>query len=345
MYFSVFFANILYFCCFMNTIVDINENNIQKRDPEILRILLFDNTTKQNIFWATNDYADLGERFGYNCPILPELVTGEYVKIIRPRTLKARELQTARSREMAEVFTPAWVCNAQNNLIDEAWFGKKDVFNTELENHTWKSTTEPIQFPDGKSWKDYVRDTRLEITCGEAPYITSRYDATTGEPIEIPQRIGILDRKLRVVSENTDTSGAWLDWAQEAFKNVYAYEWQGDNLLLAREAMLYTFIDCYRAKFGKEPQKQSILAIARIIAWNVWQMDGLKCVVPDSCHETESNQLGLFEDEPTKIIKRCKGCEDDNIWKHNGTYCIIKDWDADKKKGKEIRFVDLIAKL
>lgn len=331
----------------MNTIVDINENNIQNYDPEVLKALLYDNTTKQNIFWATNDYAELGDQFGYYQPILPELVTGEYIKIIRPRTLKARELQSARSREMAEVFTPAWVCNAQNNLIDEAWFNKKGVFNKELDNHTWTPTTKPIQFPKDKTWKDYVRDTRLEITCGEAPYITSRYDATTGEPIEIPQRIGILDRKLRVVSENTDTSGEWLEWAQEAYKNVYGYEWQGDNLLLAREALLFTFIDCYRAKFDKEPQKQSVLAIAKIIAWNVWQMDGLKCVVPDSCHEDveEVNQLSLFGDAPSPIKKRCKGCEKDSIFEHNGTYCIIKDWGADKKRGKEIRFVDLITKI
>ena len=41
--------------------------------------------------------------------------------------------------------------------------------------HLWETTTDPIIFPDGKSWKDYVRDTRLEITCGEAPYIVSRY--------------------------------------------------------------------------------------------------------------------------------------------------------------------------
>ncbi len=48
-----------------------------------------------------------------------------------PRVLKSRDTQTARSRDMAEVFTPSWICNAQNNLIDEAWFGRKEVFNVE----------------------------------------------------------------------------------------------------------------------------------------------------------------------------------------------------------------------
>ena len=46
---------------------------------------------------------------------------------------------------------------------------------------------------------------RLEISCGEAPYLVSRYDTVMGETIPISQRIGLLDRKLRVVSENTDT--------------------------------------------------------------------------------------------------------------------------------------------
>ena len=104
---------------------------------------------------------------------------------------------------MAEVFTPSWVCNAQNNLVDEAWFGRKDVFNVEdTANHTWKANTDKIEYPKGKTWKDYVRATRMEMTCGEAPYLVSRYDATTGESIPLQERIGLLDRKLRVISEN-----------------------------------------------------------------------------------------------------------------------------------------------
>ena len=101
--------------------------------------------------------------------------------VIRPRVLKSKENQTDRAKGMAEVFTPSWVCNAQNNLVDEAWFGRKDVFNVEdTANHTWKANTDKIEYPKGKTWKDYVRATRMEMTCGEAPYLVSRYDATTG---------------------------------------------------------------------------------------------------------------------------------------------------------------------
>ena len=267
--------------------VDILENEIREHYPDVLEILLRDHTTQKNIFWATDNYTEFGSGYEYNSPILPELITGERGNIIMPRVKKDKLLQQIRIRDMAEVFTPLWICNAQNNLIDDAWFGRKNVFNTEIANkdgsHSWITNPKKITFPEDKTWKHYVRDTRLEITCGEAPYITSRYDTTTGEYIPVENRIGLLDRKLRVVSENTDTTGEWLEAAQTAYKNTYAFEWQGDSLLLAREAMLYTFIDNYTLKFKKPPQLKSIRYIAYIISWNVWQMDGLKGVVPNSC--------------------------------------------------------------
>lgn len=59
------------------------------------------------------------------------------------------------------------------------------------------------QVSEGKTWKDYVKSKRLEVACGEAPYLVSRYDATTACPIPISHRVGILDRKFRVIDENT----------------------------------------------------------------------------------------------------------------------------------------------
>ena len=55
---------------------------------------------------------------------------GEYANVVQPRTCKDRETQASRSRDKAEVFSPSWLCNAQNNLIDNAWFGREGVFNT-----------------------------------------------------------------------------------------------------------------------------------------------------------------------------------------------------------------------
>ena len=330
----------------MNFEPDINENDILTLGKEVLDALLRDHTTGENIFWATSDYECLGEGYGYKKPILPELVTGENNKVVMPRVLKSKEQQTSRAKDMAEVFTPSWVCNAQNNLVDEAWFGRKDVFNTTSDDgKAWEATADPITFPEGKTWKDYVRATRMEITCGEAPYLVSRYDTTTGEPIPLQQRIGMLDRKLRVVSENTTTSGEWLEMTQEAYKNIYGFEWQGDNLLLAREALLTSFIEYYQAKFGKAPLQKSILYIAYIISWNIWQMDGLKGVVPDSCKNGEIViEHDLFGDTEKKVY--CQGCQQDTIKGHNGIYCLIRDWgNKDPKTGesnRKIRYIDLI---
>ena len=280
-----------------------------KQYPEVLEMLLKDHTTQQNIYWATNSYADRGKGYQFKDAITIDRITGDNGMIIRPRSVKSKDEQTKRSKDMAEVFTPSWVCNAQNNLIDDAWFGKQGVFNSESPDHTWKAISGKIEYPEGKTWKDYVRDTRLEITCGEAPYLVSRYDTVSGMPIELTERIGLLDRKLRVVSENTETTGEFLDWCQEAYKNTYGYEWQGDNLLLAREALLFTFLDYYKAKFGEDPLLKSIQYIAYIISWNVWQMDGLKFCPPG--------------EEP---------CEGDLFNPSN--LCLIRDWRKPRDKQK-----------
>lgn len=333
----------------MQNKIDILENDIVQQYPGVLDILLLDRTTRENIFWATDNYEHLGKGYSFKSSILPELITGENGNVIMPRVKKDILLQQSRSREMAEVFTPSWVCNAQNNLIDNAWFGREGVFNTEIETsegHIWKTNKSKIEFPKGKTWRDYVRDTRLEIACGEAPYITSRYDTTTGEFIPLENRIGLLDRKLRVINENIHESTPWLKVAQDAYRNTYAYEWQGDNLLLAREAMLITFIENYREKFGKEPIQRSIRFIAYIISWNVWQMDGIKCVVPNSCGKVKPSQLNLFGDVLLVDNSFCDGCFNNKIRRHNGTYCIIKDWNKKEegtgKRGRKTRFVDLL---
>jgi hypothetical protein len=177
--------------------------------------------------------------------------------------------------------------------------------------------------------------------------LTSRYDTTTGDFIPVPDRIGLIDRKLRVLSENIDDSGKWLELAQTAYKSTYGFEWQGDNLLLAREAMLVTFIENYKHKFDKEPLLKSIQYIAYIVSWNLWQMDGLKGVIPNTCTTKEETTDDLFGAGQTLAIP-CQGCKTGTIHKHNGIYALIKDWSAKDPitgtKGHKIRFVDLIKK-
>lgn len=326
----------------MQVVIDILENELIEKYPDVLGILLRDQTTHKNIFWATDNYEHFGDSYRFNSEILPELITGEKGNVIMPRVHKDKILQLARSKEMAEVFTPSWICNAQNNLVDNSWFGKDGVFNKEivLKNGTksWETAKEKIVFPKGKTWLDYVRDTRLEITCGEAPYLVSRYDTTTGEFIQIENRIGILDRKLRVVNENLDSINEWFEAVETAYKSTYGFEWQGDSLLLAREALLITFIENFTHKFETEPPLDYIQNIAEIISWNIWQMDGLKGVIPNSCKDEIIDISDFFETKTE--IKKCKGCETQNIKSHNGIYCNIMDWDIEKP----IKFISLLEK-
>ena len=168
---------------------------------DILKIVLKDRTTNKNIIWGTDDYSQNGIEYYAENHIELRLIEGKYTKIIEPRVLKDKEKQDLRTKDKAEVFTPSWVCNSQNNMVDEIWFGKKEVFNKELEEK-WKTIEEKIEFPKGKTWKKYVELVRMEITCGEAPYLVSRYDTVTGKKIKVKDRIGLLDRKLRVIGEN-----------------------------------------------------------------------------------------------------------------------------------------------
>ena len=88
-----------------------------------------------------------------------------------------------------------------------------------------KTNFEKIEFPKNRNltWEKYVDARRMEISCGEGPYLVSRYDSVTGEEIPLMSRIGILDRKMRVINENTENEEEWFKWAQRAFQSVYGY--------------------------------------------------------------------------------------------------------------------------
>lgn len=305
--------------------VDIIENDILELGENIMKLLLKDRTTKKNIIWATNDYKIYGLKAEEEMKV--HQITGENTKIIQPRVTKNKKEQTDRTKDKAEVFTPSWICNVQNNLIDNSWFGKKDVFNVE-KNKTWKTNCEKIVFPDNKTWKEYVLSQRLEITCGEAPYLVSRYDTVSGKKINVENRIGLLDRKLRIISENVDEQKKWVLWAKKAYKSIYGYEYQGDNLLLARENLLYTFIESFYNKFGDHPKENDIKSIAIIISWNIWQMDGITSEVPHCAKETLYQQLSLFDDYSSIKLER------------NKQFCVIKDWN--NKNNNVIVFREMI---
>lgn len=280
--------------------IDIIEQHIADRSLDLLKIILKDKSTGIYIKWATDNYADYGEAYSAEKEMFPEMIIGNFTNIIQPRVSKSVEEQTQRTRDKAEVFTPTWIVNAQNNLVDEAWFQRKNVFNTPKDN-SWITTAHSIPFTEEKTWQQYVELKRLEISCGEAPYLVTRYDTVTGEEIPINERVGLLDRKMRVINENIDNELEWEYWTLRAFQSIYGYEYQGDNVLLARENLLYTYWDNMYEKFGHEPTLLQQKKIANIVSWNIWQMDGITMTAPYSVKRNDYVQLSLFGAEEPDI--------------------------------------------
>ena len=321
---------------------DILEWNVPE---EVLAVLLKDRSTGRNLIWATDDYAARGKGFGANDEMLVAQIVDKDHPVIRPRVDKNAVEQRQRSVKRAEVFTPSWICNKQNNLVDAAWFGWKkpdsSPFNTEVAKFDpetefgWKSTCGKgkVKFPKGKTWQDYVKAPRLEVSCGEAPYLASRYDTVSGRIIPLGERIGLLDRKLRVITENIGTGDIqdWLYYAKRAVQSIYGFDWQGDNVLLARENVLFTVVESFNADFfGDESSclnwtTKSLLEFAEIISWNIWQMDGIKYVVPMSC-KPEVEGFDLLDGKSFTI--ECPGCRKKDNSRHTGTYCKIMDWNS-----------------
>jgi hypothetical protein len=258
--------------------------------------------------------------FAPTANITTDLITGTLGSLIQPRALKSKTEQLYRTRDKAEVFTPLSVVKQMNDACDTKRVTKNN-------------------------WQEYVGLLKLEITCGEAPFIVSRYDPVSDkqELLPLAERVGFLDKKLRVVSKYCNTQEDWLNWAKIAFQSSYGYEWQGDSLLIARENLLYTFIDYFQAQFKEPPSLELQKEIAEIIVWNIFQMDGLKYVIPMSCKTETVTIKGtetLFGKEDDRVVeKTCEGCENKTAKNHNGIYVKTMDWKADNI----IRFVDIIS--
>lgn len=311
----------------MNILIDLNQYPV----VNVLDVLLKDKTTKENIIFATDSYTSFGADYSEESQITADKLRGFDTCEIQPRVFKSLEAQKLRTRVKAEVMTPGWIVCKMNAYADEEWFGRPNVFET-LEGESWMPFEGHIEFPEGKSWQEYVDSRRIEITCGEAPYIVSRYDVTTGEIIPLNRRIGLLDRKMRIVNENTSTEEEWHKWALRAFQSVYGYEWQGDNLLIARINLLNSYVDYMEEHLKRKPTEAELRKIANVIVWNFWQMDGFTCTIPyaePEKEETEQFSLdGFFED----VVEEPKKTK---------PVCLIRDWRESGEGGKTHKFTEL----
>ena len=303
----------------MEQLIDFHAPEVQA----VLDTLLKDKSTGKNIIWATDPPEELQtvmyEPVTDRSQITTQQLGLTHYEVVLPRMMKQTDTQQKRTRKKGEVFSPAWVCNKMNNALDADWFGALGAgesagqFTVELPQG-WQTVETPVQFPVCKgrtpAWVQYVQSRRLEVTCGEAPFLVSRYDAATGEMIPVARRIGILDRKLRVVSENAATEDEWRKYATHAVQSTYGYEYQGDNLLLARVNLLLTYAEHLQARWQRKPTKEELQLIANIISWNLWQMDGLHLSVPGGKPQPETEQLDLFSmfgaAEPQPPTVSCK---------------------------------------
>lgn len=330
-----------------NPPIDILENSLRRRG-RILDILLTDRTRTterktHNIIWATDSYTYLWHKKRGKNPYCPEAeiqhdqITGMNGNLIQPRAAKSREEQRARTKDKAEVFTPLSVVKQMNN----------DVMHS-------------LSLPKDHTWHDFIAARWLEIACGEAPFIASRYNpvASTQKIIKPENRVGVLDEKLKLVNKYCNSKDEWLANAEIALKACYGYEWQGDSLLIARENILMTMNDFYKIKFESDPNIESQAAkdggltteqlehFAEIASWNIFQMDGLRYVIPMTCKNTTpqkprraSNTLFDMSKVPVAVgkseqlqlkTKQCPGCRTNNPTKHNGVYVKIMDWHSSK---------------
>jgi hypothetical protein len=314
--------------------IDISENTLRNRG-RVLDILLIDRTRHKpsrpfNIIWATDSYQKYGKDYAPTKQVKREQITGVNGKLIQPRAAKSKEEQKYRTKDKAEVFTPLHVVEEMNLAIDKS--SKNYPVNT-------------------KNWIDYIKELRLEIACGEAPFITGRYNPTahTGIVITPKNRVGFFDRKLQQVNKYATSKKDWLYYAEIALKATYGYEWQGDNLLIARENILLTLDDFYKDFCTKKihlKSKQNLTDkqleyFAEIISWNIFQMDGIKYVIPLSCNHITRiipGELTLFGETQDIVEKdECVGCKFNIPNNHNGKYVITKNWSSNKVQ----KFIDM----
>lgn len=267
--------------------VDISEEGIANDSGTLLTILLKDRTTNKNIVWASPSYEGMGKPFCADQPIKKNLIIGPYDSIIQPRVEKNKRNQEIRTRKRGEVFTPPWLVDKQVSIV------MNEIGDI--------------------SFESFIALRWLELACGEAPYIVTRYDSVSGDIIPVDKRVGFLDRKLQRIAEESITEKEFIKWSKIAYESSYGYELQGDSLLLARENLLLSFCEHYNHKFGKLPTMKVIKQIATIISYNIFQMNGLTKKTPYSDESKDNIQLNLFDDVNEQEVQGDK-------------FTLVRDW-------------------
>lgn len=302
---------------------------VQHYGTSTLDALLRDQSTGKNIIWAGSEYKRLGVGYEPYDEITVNKIVDRHYGTVEPRVAKDANKQVWRTRAKAEVFTPSWLCEQMVDRLDDAFFGDEPAaFGTGASGLTQERIA---VLGEAKLWQRYVDNRLLEITCGEAPFVCSPYDAVTGDFLDIEERIGFLDRKLHVVTRYAAGFDEWLRWAMRALEASYAYEYQGDSLVIARINVFNTFADHMEAKWGCSPNEREVKRVANVISWNIWQMDGLRGCAPSEWDipAAEPVQASLFNLDKFTV----GGTEANEA--QSAVPCKVFDWRARKSQPYE----------
>ena len=81
-------------------------------------------------------------------------------------------------------------------------------------------------------------------------------------------------------------------------------------MLIARINLLLTFLDYYEERWERLPDEKLLQQMANKIAWNIWQMDGLKDTVPLGKPYEEYKQMCslIFSALRMRMMTRRKLC-------------------------------------
>lgn len=168
------------------------------------------------------------------------------------RYKKEKNMQKERTLKNAEVFTPFEII---------------------------KQMTSAVSYPEDDF--EFISKVCLEGCCGEAPFLTTRYDTVSGDEIPIENRVGVLDKKIKHIPDNS-TEKEWVNLVNEALKSTYGFEIQEDSLFIGRMNVLLTTIEHFIDKFYHEPSESVIEEWANIISYNLFKMDGLTMCLPET---------------------------------------------------------------
>ena len=139
-----------------------------------------------------------------------------------------------------------------------------------------------------------------------------------------------IDRTLLEILLKDKTTGKNIIWATDNYAK-YGERYSSDKeIKIELITGEHGGIIKPRTKKSKEEQQQRVRQKA-VVFTPSWI-----CNIPNSCCTKEIIDEDLFERRI--IAKPCVGCIKGDNRKHNGIYCIIKDWETHRN----IRFVDMV---